>query len=144
MLASSFTVGFHAQRHQKLSISENDKISWRHCDVIRSATTTKLFSNIAYVFIWSYATFNVHSSSGFGDIPRNVKGGNFMPPRSGSWVKVGIACRTEVVGFCRLCAICQRDRTDGVSEIWDVRPSLSWVNLVHCRARSDLIALPGI
>ena len=65
MLSSSFTVGFHAQRHQKLSISENDKTLGRHCDVILGATTTKLSSNIAwYSFeIKSSFTFIAHQIS---------------------------------------------------------------------------------
>ena len=42
-----FTVQFHAQQHQKLSISENDKTLGRHCDVIQNATIAKLSSNVA-------------------------------------------------------------------------------------------------
>ena len=79
VLSSSFTAQFHAQRHQKLSISENDKTLWRHFDVIQSAITTKLSSNIAWVFIWSYAKFHVRSSSGFRNISQNVKGATLCP-----------------------------------------------------------------
>ena len=48
--------------------------------------------------------FNVRSSSGFGNIPQNVKAGNFMPPPpSGSWVnpRRGRGDRCDPLDFLR-------------------------------------------
>ena len=140
VLSGSFIVQSHAQRHQKLSISENDKNLWRHCDVIQSAKTTKLSSNIA---IWSYAMFHVRSSSGFGDISQNVKGAALCPPAARGLIKEGKnrSNRETLSALCwpnnsnvhnepciwhRTCIFLRR-----VNMIYDTRAIL-WLNLSIC------------
>ena len=70
---------------RKHVISWNNVILWRHPNVTYEAMANTLCSNIAYVFIRSYAKFEVRSSSRSGDIAEIVKEGNFMLSLSASW-----------------------------------------------------------
>ena len=74
VLSSSFTVQFHAQRHQKLSISENDKTLWRHCDAIQNAYNHQTFLKHC---------LGIHLKLCRAQCPR--KGGATLCPPSGSW-----------------------------------------------------------
>ena len=60
---------------RKRVISWNNITLWYHPDVTYGAIATKFGSNMAEVFVWSYAKFEVRSFSCFGDITEIVKGG---------------------------------------------------------------------
>ena len=81
MLSSSFSVQFHAQRHQKLSISENDKTLVLQPPNFPQTLPMYSFEAMPRLYVCNSRLFHVCNSSGFGDISQNVKGGNFMPPQ---------------------------------------------------------------
>ena len=93
--------------------------------------------------IGSYAKFHVRSSSGFGDISQNVKGGNLYPP-SGSWVKISrrsgrdLSHLKDGTPSCVTCYDPSRSSGRDLSHLKDYNTSYVTWSDPSCRSGRDL------